>query len=75
MESTSEMNLQIYKFIADLVQDPEFSSTTAEFLNNVYTEFSEEDENKLEYTQIHTDYVKILDEIIQSKVGEKYEKE
>ena len=31
---------------------------------NVYKEFSDEDENKLEYTQIFTDYVKILDEII-----------
>ena len=33
-----------------------------------YMEFDEQDENKLEYTQIHTDFVKILDEIIDSKV-------
>ena len=74
MESTSEMNLQIYKFIADFIQDPDFGKTTSIFLNNVYTEFDEAEENKLEYTQIHTDYVKILDEVIQSKVLEKYEK-
>ena len=72
------MNLQIYKFIADFIQDPDFGKTTSVFLNNVYTDFGtkfdEAEENKLEYTQIHTDYVKILDEVIQSKVLEKYEK-
>jgi hypothetical protein len=40
---------------------------------NVYKEFNDEDENKLEYTQIFTDYVKILDEIISSKVSATYD--
>jgi len=74
MESTADLNMQIYKAIADIVQDPEFSQSTGEFFNNVYKEFTDEEENKLEYTQIHTDYVKILDEIINSKITEKYEK-
>ena len=63
MESTPT-HMLIYKTIADYVQDPDFTKCTTEFMANVYKEFSEEEENKLEYTQIFTDYVKILDEII-----------
>jgi len=69
----SSPNMTIYKAIADFVQEPDFSSNTTEFMVNVYKEFNEEEENKLEYTQIFTDYVKILDEIIESKISADYD--
>ena len=49
MESTN-INLEIFKFIADLVQNPDFSGNTREFMAGSWKSFSDEDENKLEYT-------------------------
>lgn len=63
MENT---NMQIYKTIVTIVLDPDFSENTQTFMNGCYKQFSEDEENKLEYTQIHNDYVKILDQIIDS---------
>jgi len=45
------------------------------FFEKNCSQFSDDEENKLEYTKIHEEYLYIIDEAIESKVREKYSQE
>ena len=45
------------------------------FMSMHTSTFDDEDENKLEYTPIFESYVKILEEIIESKIREQHNQE
>ena len=55
------MNHQIFKDIADLITQSDFISTQSDFISKNNHVFEETEENKLEYTQIYSDYVYILE--------------
>ena len=40
-----------------------------DFLNQHNSKFSDADENKLEYTTIHEEYISIVEEAIESKLN------
>ena len=66
--SLSAQNAAIFNSITELVSSTEFTTATTEFMQKHQGAFSEEDENKLEYTTIFEEYVQIMSEIIDAKL-------
>ena len=55
--------------IEDLMMDEEFRSIQQEFLNKYASEFDPDlDENKLSYTDIHREYLNIIEEFLLNKI-------
>ena len=50
---SSDINMQIFKDLADNLAQVEFQTATSDFLNQHADKFENTDENKLEYTDIH----------------------
>ena len=67
MESTA-----IFDYVCDLTTKPEFCQAQNMFYDQYADKFEEEEENKLEYTDYHEAYIKIMDEVIDAKLREKY---
>ena len=70
-----DINRDIYKQIGAKVMDKEFGDAQHAFFEKHMGEFVEDDENKLEYTQIHDQYIALLEQIIATDLGEKYSEE
>ena len=58
--SISDENKAIFNSITDLVTKPEFMESCYEFMDKHKDTFEDTDENKLEYTPIHEEYIAIL---------------
>ena len=62
----------IFEKIANLVCQAEFFEQSAVFLAKNASVFDDSDENKLEYTAIFESYVLILEQLIDTKLGESH---
>lgn len=49
--------------------DPQFNQAQMEFFTQHNSKFTNADENKLEYTTIHEEYIAIVEEAIESKLA------
>jgi hypothetical protein len=72
MESLNQKDIEIFDCISELIIKETFSSATTEFLKENCNKFEEGEENKLEYTAIHESYVKILEDLIETRLYEKF---
>ena len=69
----SATNIGVFKEIAELKADPEVVKGNMEFYTKNMDIFDEnEEENKLEYMTIYEEYLKLNDDVIQSKLQEKF---
>ena len=66
------MNEEIFKDIANLVTQADFAKAQDDFFQKNQDKFEDTEENKLEYTNIYTEYVYILEEIIEINLKDKY---
>lgn len=67
-----DKDTQIFNSVVDAVTQQEFQKATFEFMTKNSGQFDDNEENKLEYTNIYTEYVHILDQMIDSKLKESY---
>lgn len=65
-------NESIFKSIGDLLAQDEFLNAQEDFLKSNAGLFSDQEENKLEYSEIHEGYVHLLDELIELKLKKLY---
>jgi len=72
MEDT---NLKIFKELCDHIVQADFQDAQVQFMAQHKDKFEDTDENKLEYTEIHSQYVYILDEVIEGHLKVKYSEE
>lgn len=68
----SQENTQIFETIAELVTGIEFQDACVLFMEKHVEVFDEDEENKLEYSEVFEEYVKILEQIIDSQLFQKY---
>jgi hypothetical protein len=54
-------NKDIYARICDLILDPEFNEGQINFFQKNHLQFSDDEENKHVYKEIHEEYIKILE--------------
>ena len=64
--------MAVFKTIAELVTATEFQEATYQYLDLHKEVFTDDDENKLEYTPIFENYVNILEQVIDSKLQQSY---
>ena len=57
----SSENMQVFRTIAELIASSEFQDATFQYLDENKEPFTDDDENKLEYTPIFENYVHILE--------------
>jgi hypothetical protein len=69
---TSKMNKEIFEGLVDIMTQQEFANSQQEFFDKNAKLFEDTEENKLEYTSIHTEYVYILDEVVEANLREKF---
>ena len=68
-------NLRIFNSIVDVTSQKEFFQAQDEFYKKNAENFEDTEENKLEYTNIYTEYVHILDQMIDAKLKESFSDE
>lgn len=66
------MNIEIFKDIAEQITQTEFTAAQDEFFQMYEDKFENTEENKLEHTQIFTEYVYILERVIEANLHQKY---
>ena len=66
------MNTEIFEALVDIITQQEFAKTQQEYFEKNAKLFEDTEENKLEYTNIHTEYVYILDTVVEANLKEKY---
>lgn len=71
MESFSP-SMAVFKEVCEIVIDGEFSAAQTDFISANYKAFEDTEENKLEYTQIHGDYLHIMEQIIETQLKAKF---
>jgi ADP-ribosylation factor 2-binding protein len=69
------MSEEIFTVIADLITQDDFAKSQMEYFEKNKDKFEDTEENKLEYTNIYTEYVYILEQIIEANLKEKYSDE
>ena len=57
MESSKQKNIEIFKYVADLITKQEFNEACMQFYEANVEKFEDTEENKLEYSMIHESYV------------------
>lgn len=68
----TQENMTVFNSIAELVTSTDFGEACSNFLEKHLDTFDDEEENKLEYTEIFEEYVQILEKVIDSKLYESY---
>jgi hypothetical protein len=63
-----DKNTQIFLAIADVITQEEFKKSCDEFYQKNQDKFEDTEENKLEYTNIYTEYVYILETMIEANL-------
>ena len=72
MEPSSK-NLEIFNAISALIQDPEFGNNQFVFYEKNAEQFEDNvEENKLEHTNIHQEYVHILESIMEANLKQTF---
>ena len=66
------MNSEIFEALVDIITQQEFAKTQQEFFEKNAKLFEDTEENKLEYSNIHTEYVYILDSVVEANLKEKF---
>ena len=66
---------EIFLCLADLITQEEFKSSCDAFYDQNKDKFEDTEENKLEYTNIYTEYVYILETMIETNLLQKYTNE
>lgn len=64
----TDQNKAVFEKIVELVTSSDFQSGVTQFLTKHMDTFDDEEENKLEYSTIHEEYVTLLEQIIDSKL-------
>lgn len=64
--------MEVFRTIAELIASSEFQDASFQYLDQHKDVFTDDDENKLEYTVIFENYVQILDTVIDAKLYAKY---
>mmetsp|Transcript_40337 Transcript_40337/g.61555 ORF Transcript_40337/g.61555 Transcript_40337/m.61555 type:complete len:106 (+) Transcript_40337:40-357(+) len=64
--------MDLFKDLCDHLAQADFQAAQSEFLQKHADKFEDTDENKLEYTDIHQQYVYILDEVLEANLKSKY---
>ena len=67
----SDKNLKIFKDIGELCISGEFVEAQMSFFNKNCGIFTDDEENKLEYTNVYETYVKLIEQLIESQLKEK----
>ena len=67
MESTNK-NREIYEKISQLILEEEFHQGQMNFFNKNCHAFSEDEENKHEYKDIHEEYIRLLELAIEVQI-------
>ena len=65
----------IFKAIMELMAQPEFKEASFKFFEKNKETFEDQEENKLAHTDIHRDYVAIMEQIIEAKLKENFTEE
>ena len=65
-------NMAIFDSICELVTKPEFTEDQMAFYQQKCHIFIEEEENKLEYTQVYEQFVEIMERTIEAKLTTEY---
>lgn len=68
----SDKNKEIYMKLCDLVLDPEFNEGQQAFFEKNCKSFSDDEENKHIYKEIHEEYIKILEMAIDAQIKQSY---
>ena len=72
MQST---DVQIFNTLVDLVTSDSFQTSQAEFFEKHKDQFTDDEENRLEYKEIYENYVFIVDQVIDTKLQGKFSEE
>ena len=62
----SSQNMKVFNSITDVVTKPDFTDSCYQFMDKHKDTFTDDEENKLEYTEIFDQYIKILQQSIDS---------
>lgn len=73
--SRSSKNLEIFGAIAKLIASSEFQEATFQYMDQHKDVFTDDDENKLEYTPIFNNYINILESVIDAQLYAKYDQD
>ena len=66
-------NRAIFDEITELVSSVDFQTSSYSFLDKHKEIFTDDEENKLEYSTIFEEYVQILEQVIDSRLAEKFQ--
>ena len=64
MDSVSDKNKAIFQSIVTITTSPDFQKGQQEFYHKKKDIFNEDEENKLEYTDVYQDYVHLMEQIL-----------
>lgn len=67
-----DKNKAIYAKICDLILDPEFNEGQINFFEKNCKQFTDDEENKHIYKEIHEEYIKILELAIEVQIKQTY---
>ena len=67
--------MKVFKLLAQLVTSTEFTDACYSFLEKNKHIFDDDDENKLEYTEVFEAYITILEQCIDAKLYTKFQEE
>ncbi|OAF64648.1 ADP-ribosylation factor-like protein 2-binding protein [Intoshia linei] len=63
----------IIGYIEDIIMDGTFSTMIDEFMDKYCNEFDDDEENRLVYTQIHNEYIDIIEKYIERMLRSRIE--
>ena len=66
------MNQEIFAKICDLVIDPEFNEGQVNFFSKHCSKFTDDEENRHDYKDIHEEYITILEQAIEAVLKQSY---
>ena len=72
MESL-DTNQKIFQQISDLLAAESFAHANMSFFEENCDKFTDDEENKLEYTPIHEEYIQACEQTIESTLNEKFQ--
>lgn len=58
---TYSSSMDVFKEVCEIIVGAEFSEAQTDFISANYQIFEDTEENKLEYTQVHGDYMHIME--------------
>lgn len=68
-------NKDIYQKICEAVVDPDFNEGQMNFFTKNCLKFTDDEENRHEYKEIHEEYISILEQAIEAQLKQTYSEE